>query len=1066
MTALPSALPPGLYEAASRRGQPIPRQVSGSHAPPRLNTAGPPRTASPLTRPFVTAQPVSAQTTGQPIGQNWLVSPAEKAKYDQFFDRIDTGRTGFIDGEQAVGFFNDSRLPEDALAAIWDLADIKSEGRLSRDEFAVAMYLIRQQRSGAPLPAFLPAALVPPSMRGPQQGPQAQPHSTAPAFQQQPPQLPKSAADDLFGLDEPIKPAPAQAVQTTGGSVAARSPFDSDPFNDKAAAFTPQSTGPTQQSSVFKPFQPTSAFGASIATQDTGGSGSAPQQQNRGFQSPRPPPSAADDLLGDHDEEQSKKLTEETTELANMSTQVGNLRTQMQDVQSKRSTNEREVASSNSQKQELQQRLAQFRAQYEQEVAAVKSLEQQLNTSKTETKKLQQDLAMIEGTHHDLQTQHTQISQALEADRTENANLKSRISELNAQIAELRPQIEKMKSEARQQKGLVAVNKKQLATNEGEHTRLNGELSDLKTEELERSRSAAASPPSVASPTASVHTNPFYRNMTPSGVPDEVQSPTGFLATAPSPSAFDALFGPAASRSTSQGGNPQPSTSFQNTTSDSSPISPKPSVRTSPEIGRNLSPTRNEPPPPPESRQFTPRMLPVHTGGSLAGSATSSTRVAPSAAGGIDGINTPRPEGPGDISRSFGSPPPFLGALAATSAIPAAELDQSRSGGPPSVNSLVHDNVPGAFPGDGSPEKRSTPPPESTAAAPQHSDFDSAFDGLEQSAEHNGTGPEAAASKEGAAKAGEDFYPMTEPAEESDSSDDEDEHGTSNKAVAPETHANGTAANHSGANEVAAPPTLPPIDTAAAAPPPPITQQFSPPAYSPRENTQSDFPDEFHGLLPAREDPTLESHLHSRPSDPHPEPVSAWDQIAAQPSSAAGAAGAGPSTHASAVAFPEDDFDDFNDLAEAKAHSGEADFDFHEEGDSEFNPNFDSPAASMTTAGFAHSTQATPTASNGAHGFSRNADFGSSFPAATAPPAAQEHDWAAIFSGLDTGAPAAAAPKATTAQQPPAQLARGLSTSSAHDDPILQRLVGMGYPRAKALGALEMYDYDIDKVCM
>lgn len=1113
MTALPSALPPGLYEAASRRGQPAPRAVQAGV--PRQFT-GSQKPASPLARSaqFPAAQPQSAQTTGQ----NWLVSPQEKAKYDQFFDSIDTGKTGFLDGEQAVKFFNDSGLSEDALASIWDLSDVRSEGRLNREEFAVAMYLIRQQRSGAPLPAFLPAALIPPSMRG--QGQQPQPPSLPPtaAFdnttslpQASLPQASKSAADDLFGLDSsPTKPtaAPAQNVQTTGSSV--RGPFDNDPFNDKAATFTPQTTGPVQNqqsSSMFKPFQPTSAFGASIATQNTGGSVGSPKPQNRGFQPPPQlqKPSASDDLLGDHDEEQSKQ-TQDTTELANLSSQIGNLRNQMQDVQTKKTTNERDLAATNAQKQELQQRLAQFRAQYEQAVQTVKSLEQELNTSKTETRKLQQDLAMLEGTHHDLQAQHSQISQALEADRTENTNLKTRISQLNAEVSQLRPQIDKMKSEARQQKGMVAINKKQLATNEGERDRLNTEMADLtKAHEAEQARSAAASPASqtMASPTTSVHTNPFFRKASQPGVPDGVQSPNSFLASAPSPSAFDALFGPARSGSQSHTATPKAQSAFPRPEEHAAVIADRSLPSSSPEqLQRSGTPSATEPPPPPESRQFTPQMLPVNTGGSFTGSATSSTKVVPSASG-FEGLSTPKPESAGTSARGVGS------AFADLSSGPSltAEPQQPSFTGQRSVNSLTNDHIPGAFPSEGSPQKQPTPTP-GNVNAPPPSDFDDAFSGLEQSTEHQDGNADVFGPRGEEKKKNEDFYPMTAPADETDSSDDE-AHGFEDNFAGPSKAANGVAgpANVE-AKEAPAQSSEPP--------PPSADAIASPPAYSPRPGADPSFPDEFHGLLPSRSDPTASPNPHSRPSvssqhqpnlsggsslfpasaasdvfeDASSRPLSTFDQSAPVASSSAAAQ---PSASKSAP-FGGDDFDEFDDLAEAQPHSGEDKFDFADNrSDHEFNPNFDSPAASMTTAGIpGSSTHGTPFASthNGFNDFGGssthgNAELSSAFASSTPTASNNNHDWDAIFSGLDnvattppsgvnaTGREAfAATPKAPAASSPPAtatappNLKRMMTTASEHDDPILQRLVGMGYSRSKALSALEKYDYDINRVCI
>lgn len=62
-------------------------------------------------------------------------------------------------------FFQNSRLPETELAQIWDLADTQQRGKLSREEFAVAMHLIHKRLAGQPIPRQLPATLIPPSAR-------------------------------------------------------------------------------------------------------------------------------------------------------------------------------------------------------------------------------------------------------------------------------------------------------------------------------------------------------------------------------------------------------------------------------------------------------------------------------------------------------------------------------------------------------------------------------------------------------------------------------------------------------------------------------------------------------------------------------------------------------------------------------------------------------------------------------------------------------------------------------------------------------------------------------------
>jgi epidermal growth factor receptor substrate 15 len=280
LRALPNLLPAGLYEAAARR--PPSRQSSGVRAistiPQQFSgAAGAIRGGSPLGRPAYTPPQQFPQATGgSSNGADWAITPADKAKFDSIYNNLDRASRGFITGDEAVPFFSESKLPEEALASIWDLADINSAGRLTRDEFAVAMYLIRQQRGKRDgrdsLPSTLPANLIPPSMRH-QVRPQTVP--TVPAFEAPPPSMPKPAAEDLFGLDALSSPvlAPIQAAQSTGGSNSF-GVSQSDPFGNNRSPMAPSS--PTQSSpqhsTMFKPFAPLSSFGQSLTYQATGGS--------------------------------------------------------------------------------------------------------------------------------------------------------------------------------------------------------------------------------------------------------------------------------------------------------------------------------------------------------------------------------------------------------------------------------------------------------------------------------------------------------------------------------------------------------------------------------------------------------------------------------------------------------------------------------------------------------------------------------------------------------------------------------------------------------------------------
>ncbi|RIA99484.1 hypothetical protein C1645_869878 [Glomus cerebriforme] len=156
---LPTELPSGLYEIASGI------VINTPASPPFFakNLSSPRPGQSPVTRHMT----LDSNTTTPSIFQDnsWDITEKEKASYDRLFDSIDENKRGYITGEGAANFFMKSKLTSDQLAQIWDLADINKSGRLSRDEFAVAMYLITKKLAGVPLPTSLPNGLIPPSMR-------------------------------------------------------------------------------------------------------------------------------------------------------------------------------------------------------------------------------------------------------------------------------------------------------------------------------------------------------------------------------------------------------------------------------------------------------------------------------------------------------------------------------------------------------------------------------------------------------------------------------------------------------------------------------------------------------------------------------------------------------------------------------------------------------------------------------------------------------------------------------------------------------------------------------------
>ncbi|KAE8381049.1 hypothetical protein BDV26DRAFT_256010 [Aspergillus bertholletiae] len=1028
MRGIPQTLPPGLYEAAARRG---PSRASigsrpGLDVPPvpaiPKQFTGPQRTQSPINRPF--GSPVSAQSTGA----DWLIAPHEKAQFDSIFSTVDSAKLGKITGDQAVTFFMNAQLPEETLAQIWDLADIDADGQLTKDEFAVAMYLVRQVRTGKePLPQVLPPALIPPSMRRPgsaQMGP-APITAQATGVAQAPVPAPviRSAADDLFGLDSLSAPAPAAAAAAAPAQVPQSTGGSNVPFQMPASPTSRAS--PPSTSTTFKPFIPTSSFGQSLQPQTTGAS-SGVGPTARSLASP------SDDLLGDNDPEESNKLTQETTELANLSNQIGSLANEMQNVQSKRTSAEQELSQTSQQKRDFETRLSQARTMYEQEVKNFKALEERLNASKAETNKLQQEYALIEGSRQDLQSQYDQVSAALSADQQENASLKEKIRQANAIVAQLKPALEKARSEARQQKGLAAINKKQLATVEGEKEKLQDEMDNLSKEqtyEPEESAAAASAVPKVSSPAASTtsqNTNPFFKRQMTGSSESNALSPQ---VSNDQQRAFDSLFGPSLGTPVNTA-TPPPVTSFR---ADSHPTSIKSATSGAPTPSGSPPPPANaffnEPPVPPQSRQLTPNVLPFGE----SHSATSSTMVSPPASRfDTPDLSTTSQAGPGEPGPT--SAPPFD---------ESDELTQKFPEIPGATEQFANAAI--SSPSEEKPVEKKDPSFDELFGGPAHqrsksqkeNDFEEAFATMKQ-------GPVSNKTNGGGAPAASEFPPIRE----LDDDDDDDDDSTDSEEPM------GFDDNFT--------PVAPPQSQVASKPPAADSQQ-SLPGYeeSVQKEPLGEAP-EFNGLLPKHEDPTafpdaphpVESTtgapiIHGEP-EPTKETAVAPSQKPGAPDFEAAFAG----LNLAPAKESEDDDDDF----ETPDNKNNHDFDF----------SFDSPTQQKAAS-------PGPSAGNAASSdfFNFDKNVASSSPGGTASPSnsnekPQTHDWEALFAPLDnvqtpdsangTNTAAATSPTGHDGKAPGWALQTG-----TEDDQILQRLTGMGFPREESLAALEKFDYNLDK---
>ena len=803
-----------------------------------------------------------------------------------------------------------------------------------------------------------------------------------------------------------------------------------------------------------------------------------------------------DDLLGDADPEVSKKVTNETMELANLSNQIGSLTKQTQELNITRVSAESDLSSLTTQKQHIEAQLAQLRAAYEKEAAQVKQVEEQLAISRRATATVTQDYHKMDAELTQLQYKKQELLSQLEGDKRENENLKERMNAVNIEARSLREELERLQSQPHRERGLVAVNRMQLEKSEQGRDKLKSGI-----EEAQRPR--AASPPPPGSPTlshGSISHNPFHAaaRKSPPPISEGAFSASPF---APPKQSMDDVFGPFSS-------TPPPGHSFPRPPPDSSTYTPS---GTESAHGGRSTPTTSAPPssyhgspPPPEApppavgSQMTPFLpLPINradsTTSSMAANASGSVRNTdfsrPDTPTGVFGPTT-SVEAPGRAAREGRSDSFSVKSDAGTEASgrpafspfdrrndsPFAGVERNNtgttSGGDENKPRLeksdsfsFNNNVPGALPmGDSSTPIKATPTGESTrsnrsrgsnfsraaafggdpfsigkneAASASSKDFDEAFNKFTAVEHHTGGSGSISA-----AKFHDEFPPIKEvrPDSDSDSEGGFDDNFTTASPQAKLESITPTNANQGLIFDPAA--------TDATGAPPTAPAQQSPPAYS------GEKPYEFG--LPSRSDPMR----HDAPT---------------------------PGGSANAVVFPstpaaatKDEFDDdaFGDLAEAKeADEKCADNDFVTSPTFGDDFNFDEPTMAS--------------GDNEVFGFTYNIDGtqqrGQVQGDATKQPVASPQDWDDIFANfvepssaqqqqqpLKENVVAAATADQSGTDPGEGGVSQSLSSSNPATTTIttaegdnggkVEKLTGMGFDRESSVKALEKNGWNIDRV--
>merc|ERR1719481_1532922 len=145
-------------------GMSMPGMMPNSSMPGMMTGPGQ-HPAIPGVQPSVQPPQPAQAPAPAPAPVEWAIPQQKRVGYMAQFQANDKARTGFLAAVQARGVLLQTGLAQQTLATVWNLADIDKDGKLSVEEFIVAMHLCEMGMKGEPLPTQLPINLVPPSLR-------------------------------------------------------------------------------------------------------------------------------------------------------------------------------------------------------------------------------------------------------------------------------------------------------------------------------------------------------------------------------------------------------------------------------------------------------------------------------------------------------------------------------------------------------------------------------------------------------------------------------------------------------------------------------------------------------------------------------------------------------------------------------------------------------------------------------------------------------------------------------------------------------------------------------------
>ncbi|GMM38555.1 Ede1 protein [Saccharomycopsis crataegensis] len=488
------------------------------------------------------AIPQIEQGSIQPLSSGaWTISPQQKQQFDQLFDSLDKSHKGTLGPNEVASFLMSSKLSQDDLANVWNLADLKNSGIFTKVEFAISMFLVQKRLRGENLPVAIPQELLS-SVNG--QDIAATQKSTgfaavASAAPPKPPQVRQSSMNDLadiFGSSPQAPPANLQRsasvqVSNTGGS---QSSFSSGPGASRR--FKPTSSFGQQivHQQEVNEVQKTSLLQLDEAKEDEDDSGDdsdinyfyksyndkrtappIPTSTKPNYDilkdlsvpggsqpvvapSVAPPPPAARGTINDNNralqseyDTISNEIVSEHVETSNTSAQIKSMEAQSTELKSMISKAKTQLAAAQEAKSNFESRLQQAKALLEEETQQYDGIKKSVIESQQENEELRQKSSILEAEYNNHQAEYQNYQAQLTEKQNENAVFKEKLGTMTAENNDLLKRLENIKKALKDQVAFNNIQERQIEVLKTKNVTVVHEIKGIEAE-LENSKSIGA----------------------------------------------------------------------------------------------------------------------------------------------------------------------------------------------------------------------------------------------------------------------------------------------------------------------------------------------------------------------------------------------------------------------------------------------------------------------------------------------------------------------------------------------------------------------------------------------